>query len=345
MSSDLLLSIVIPTHNRAGILRSALHALFRQRSMSGRYEIIVVDDGSEDETRTVVATMRASAPMPIVYQHQPAQGPAAARNHGLRRAAGDLVLFLGDDIIAQPDLVAEHAGWHHRFPDPSVGVLGFVTWSPALTVTPYMRWLEASGNQFDFERIRGVQDVDPARYMYTANLSLKRRFLIEADGLFDERFKHALLEDIDLGRRLAARGFRLKYNPAAVGHHDHAVTLAGYVRRIELSSEYWVLLERKAAATTACRDGPQTHGSTVPRRDYAAYAGYLARVCGEVARTWPFWWMARFCERRRAVPGIFARAHHHWAQRGLLRLEAKRARAKFRALTGRQTPGASSRVA
>jgi glycosyltransferase involved in cell wall biosynthesis len=322
------LSIVVPTHNRAATLRRCVEALWAQRERPESCEVVIVDDGSTDETPEVVAALQRRAPIPLTYVHQTAQGPAAARNRGIRAATGDVVLLLGDDIIAEPTLVAEHLRWHARFPSPLVAVLGFVTWSRHITVTPYMRWLEESGNQFDYAAIAGLEGVDPARYLYTANLSLKRSVFDALGEWFDEQFRHALLEDIDLGRRLAGRGLQLKYNAAAVAYHEHAIRLAGYARRIQLSSEYWVLLEGKARAA----QGPalvQEPGATRPRRDYLAYAAYLMRVSGEVARNWPFWWAARHYETRAVAPRAFERAHRYWAQRGLLRLEARRGLAKL----------------
>jgi glycosyltransferase involved in cell wall biosynthesis len=339
------LSIVIPTHDRAPILARCLAALDAQRGMPEGTEIVVVDDGSRDDTRGVVASLAATARVPIVYLAQPASGPAAARNLGVRHARGRVLLFLGDDILAEPTLVAEHVRLHAAHPGRDVAVLGFVTWSDEVPVTPYMRWLESSGNQFDYGSI-GVQDeIDPARFFYTSNLSLKREVLVETGELFDERFRHALLEDIDLGRRLAARGLRLKYNPAAVGRHHHAVRLAQYARRIELSSEYWVLLERKASGERSNREPDDRdalpdpgRAVTRPRRDYAAYTWFLLRVAGEIARNWPYWWVARLAERRRDAPVAFERAHRYWAHRGLLRLEVKRAMALATSRDARRGP-------
>jgi glycosyltransferase involved in cell wall biosynthesis len=325
VSETLALSIVIPTQSRATILTSCLEALFAQQRLPAGAEIVVVDDGSTDDTGGAVERAQTGAPLPVRYFRQPARGPAAARNLGLRHARGAIVLFLGDDMIATPTLVAEHLRIHDAWPQPEVAVLGFITWAASLEVTPYMRWLETSGNQFDFESIRGQDEVDPARYLYTSNLSLKRAFLIDGDTWFDERFRHALLEDIELGRRLADRGLRLRFNPSAVVRHHHAVTLAGYARRIERTSEYLGLLE--SIRRPAQQDGPRA--GAAPRRDYGAYVWFLLRVCGEVIRNWPWWWLARFFERRRVVPDVFARAHRHWAHRGLLRLEARRAMKKL----------------
>jgi GT2 family glycosyltransferase len=322
------LTVVIPTHNRATTLAGCLRALFAQRPVPFAWTIAVVDDGSDDATPAVVASIAREAPVPVSYLRQAASGPAAARNLGMRQASAAIVLFIGDDIIAEPTLVEEHGRWHERHADPAVAVLGTVTWSPALAVTPYMRWLELSGNQFDYERIRGREDVDPARFLYTANLSLKRDFIASTGEWFDERFKHALLEDIDLGRRLAARGLRLKYNPSAVAYHDHAVTLAAYARRIERSSEYWVLLERKGAERTGAAAG--VAATARGRRNYPAYAWFLMRIAGEVVGNWPAWWAARYFERRRLAPTAFVHAHRYWAYRGLLKLEARKALNRLR---------------
>jgi glycosyltransferase involved in cell wall biosynthesis len=311
-----------------------LKALAAQEPLPPACEVVIVDDGSRDDTPAAVEGMRARLPIPLGYERQDPRGPAAARNLGLRLAHGDIVLFLGDDIIADPALLAAHLQSHMLLPDPRVAVLGFVTWSPSIDVTPYMHWLETSGNQFDYGRLRPEEDVDPARFFYTANLSVKRKFLADTHEYFDERFRHALLEDIDLGKRLACHGLRLRYNPDARAFHEHAVSLAGYVRRIERSSEYRVLLDRPTPS------GSRTRGSSSPstsaprrRRNYFAYAWFLVRVVGEILRNWPFYLAARIFERRRLAPVAFTRAHRHWAHRGLLRLEAKRAFAKLTSAT------------
>ncbi len=339
MTASRPLTIVIPTHNRAATLQRCLSAIFHQQHLPSGTDIIVVDDGSSDETRAILGTCQHDSPIKLTYLHQAQSGPAAARNRGLRHAGGRLVLFLGDDIIAEPTLVAEHVAWHDRFPEDTVAVLGFVTWSTSVPVTPYMKWLEASGNQFDYGRIAGKEDVDPARFLYTSNLSLKRDLIVSSGTWFDERFRHAMLEDIDLGQRLATHGLRLKFNPKAVAFHEHAVTLDRYVRRIETSSEYWVLLERKRAAGESRPE--ESNGVGRARRDYLVYGGYLARVGWEVARNWPYWLAARFFERRRIAPTAFTRAHRHWAQRGLLRLEAHRAWQKIRT-AGHRAPARQS---
>ena len=101
-------------------------------------------------------------------------------------------------------------------------MLGYVTWSPEIKVTPFMRWLERGGPQFKYWTINNPQNVS-WRHLYTANISFKRQFLLE-DGFFDEDFPNAAYEDTELGYRLHQRGLRIVYNKRAVAYHYHAIS-------------------------------------------------------------------------------------------------------------------------
>src|SRR3989442_2983217 len=102
MSSTLLerpfITVVVPTRNRAALLRDCLKSLIAQDFPSDHYEIIVVDDGSRDET-TAVANEFASEPIgPRVHLvSQPFSGLNAARNAGIVAAGGEPICFVGDD--------------------------------------------------------------------------------------------------------------------------------------------------------------------------------------------------------------------------------------------------------
>jgi glycosyltransferase involved in cell wall biosynthesis len=97
-------SVIIPTYNRAGYLREALVSI-AQQSMAP-WEVIVVDDGSTDDTRQVVE----AAPVPIRYYQQDHQGVAAARNLGLDAATGDLIAWLDSDDLWEVDFLATVVG-------------------------------------------------------------------------------------------------------------------------------------------------------------------------------------------------------------------------------------------
>jgi len=257
--AGVVLSIIIPTYSRAKILEKCLNALLGQTINPSAYEVIVIDDGSTDETRTLVELLAIRAIGSIRYFRQAHRGPAAARNIGVRNAKGSLVLFLGDDIVASPTLLEEHLRWHKKHPENNVAVLGYVTWSPEIEVTPFMRWLEEGGTQFRYREIVGRKEV-PWEFFYTSNISLKRDFLLE-NGLFDEDFPYAAHEDVELAYRLRDRKLRILYNPRAIGYHHHPTTFEDACRRMVQVGESAVILCRKhpelAAKFRAPRMDPQ----------------------------------------------------------------------------------------
>lgn len=208
------------------MLARALGRLERQSTPASSFEVVVVADARD---RDLGALHHAVGKRPFETRVLSAEmpGASAARNIGWRAARGPLVLFMGDDIMADPGFLAAHLDWHERHPEVTVGVLGDLRWADELDVTPFMRWLE-DGVQFDYRRIEG----DEAGWgrLYTANVSLKRALLESVDG-FDEERMPFLYEDLDLGRRLHEIGFRLLYNRAASAEHLHPVTPESWRRR------------------------------------------------------------------------------------------------------------------
>jgi GT2 family glycosyltransferase len=224
------LSVVIPTVGRPGKLDRVLGSLERQTVSRERFEVVVVGDPDEprpDEVERVIAAHRHGTRHLLRDGHS----VATARNLGWREARAPIVLFLDDDVLPGPDLVAEHLSVHRAQPDETVGVLGRVTWARELRVTPFMRWLE-TGIQFDFDSITG-EEAGWGRF-YTANASLKRSLIARVGGFDEERLPPFGYEDVDLGYRLSRIGFRLLYNPRAGAEHLHAMDLDSWRRKIGL---------------------------------------------------------------------------------------------------------------
>jgi GT2 family glycosyltransferase len=238
-------TVVIPTFNRKEILTKAIRAHLAQSALSETKEILVIDDGSTDGTEDRVSALRSESPVPIRYWRQSNRGQAAARNLGIDQADGEIILFSDDDIIPAPDLLAEHLRWHDRHSEAPVAVLGFVTWSPAVRPTPFMKWFGLDGPLFAYGRFAGRTELD-FRAFYTCNLSLKTNLLRQAGG-FDESFKGYGYEDMELGYRLQKNGMRLFYNPAAVGYHYKHVTFVEACRRAQQVQLALRILEQKEA--------------------------------------------------------------------------------------------------
>jgi glycosyltransferase involved in cell wall biosynthesis len=104
----MLISVIIPTYNRAERLPDTLHSILAQTYPD--IEIIVVDDGSTDNTRDVVAATRARYGTDLVYEYKPNGGCASARNRGIAIASGDYVAFLDSDDQWLPESLERLAG-------------------------------------------------------------------------------------------------------------------------------------------------------------------------------------------------------------------------------------------
>lgn len=222
--------MIIPTRDRRAVLLETLNRIERQAG-DADLEVIVVDDGSSDGTPGAVrAWANEGRVLQLRMLEQTASGPAAARNRGIESARAPVCLFLGDDTWPTEELLARHAAFHRGRPGAEDALLGGVAWAPPLDTQPFMRWLEDSGVQFDYKSIPGPEGLG-GRFLYTSNVSLKTEFLRDHGG-FDEGFRHAAFEDIELGLRLEQAGMRLACDPDACVEHWHPTDLPSTLRRM-----------------------------------------------------------------------------------------------------------------
>jgi len=217
------LSVVIPTRDRREKLERVLQALRPQLDeVPGGAEVLVVDDGSSDGTGAWLATAGGVRAFRLE-----GTGPARARNLGAREAAGELLLFLGDDTVPEPRLLALHDAAHREPHHGPRAVLGLTDWDrQRMRVTPLLAHLNAKGAQFGFALIRDAEDV-PFNFFYTSNVSLPRDTFLGLGG-FDEAFPSAAWEDVELAYRATRTvpPLRIVYRPQARVRHDHPTTLA-----------------------------------------------------------------------------------------------------------------------
>lgn len=221
--SQPLVSVVVPTYNRAETLRECLAALAAQDFPYGGFETVVVDDGSSDNTAEVVR--QARSPYPVHYLRQENSGPAAARNRGVERAAGDLILIVNDDAIVSANLVAGHYYMHRKMEcGGRLAVLGTREYRNADKLRP----LNFLYDQVPFSmRVYGMRaGFYPAAYFVTFNISL-RKSDFETLGGFDEDFTSAIGEDTEFGVRWQTGGGKIFFLPQLRAHHVHDVTLEG----------------------------------------------------------------------------------------------------------------------
>lgn len=225
--TDPYFSIVIPTYNRLSMLLRVLDALELQAE-APEFEVIVIDDGSSDQTAAVVGS-RPNGNYPLTFRSQSNGGPGRARNAGVQLARGTFVMFLGDDTVPEAGFVAEHARIHGQSgDDPLVACLGYTGWPSGDRVTAFMDYINDYGLQFGYKLIHHGSIV-PYNFFYTSNLSLSRELL--RTHPFDTTFPAAAWEDIELAYRLDALGLKIHYNALAITRHHHPMTVDSFARR------------------------------------------------------------------------------------------------------------------
>ncbi|HEX5438860.1 MAG TPA: glycosyltransferase family 2 protein [Gemmatimonadaceae bacterium] len=241
MNGQPTLSVVIPTRGRADVLRHTLDALLRQTLDLSCAEILVVVDGDDPATCALVHALADGAPCPLVALSQRRQGPAIARNTGIARASGRVVLMLDDDITASRTLLAAHVR-HHAGRDDAmvVGPLPMerIENEPAhhrLT----RRWWD--------EEIREV--LSPwhrpvFRDFVTGNVSVVRERLCDTGG-FDADFTGYGREDYELGYRLLQAGLHFVFEPDAAGLHRYRKPVGEWLRQFESMAQADVIFARK----------------------------------------------------------------------------------------------------
>ena len=195
------ISIGICTRNRYQTLEQVLLSLRDQTLGNERFEVVLVDDGSTDDTAEMVRRVRAQVDYPLCYLWQPHAALATARNTGIRAARGQIMLYIDDDVLAHPRLLEEHLVIHRQY-DRCVcnGWVNHITEA----VRPENPKFTAA-------------DISTS-FFWTSNVSVKLAHLKEA-GCFDEDFKEYGWEDQELGLRLMAIGLSKRNNYKAIGFH------------------------------------------------------------------------------------------------------------------------------
>lgn len=212
--------MIIPARDAETTLSATLAALGCQRGAPS-FEVIVVDDGSRDQTPAIAEHHGAT----LLQQAQ--KGPAAARNLGVARAAGKFVALLGADTVPSEDWLSLHAARHGRSAAP-MAVVGRIDWHASIRETPFLRYINEFGPQFGFALMAPDVPLEP-KFWYSSNLSIPTACLVE--HRFDERFTGAAWEDIELGMRLADAQVPLVFEPAARVQHWHPTSLRTFLQR------------------------------------------------------------------------------------------------------------------
>jgi glycosyltransferase involved in cell wall biosynthesis len=210
MVSSVELSVIIPTCSRRDLLRRCLGALGRQTQDPSTFEVIVAEDGSTDGTADMAE--RLPTPFRLRVLRLEKRGKPAARNAGIDAAEGSICVFIDDDVVPSPSLVAAHLTAHGAA-DAIIGI-GALTQAP---LTAHDWYADAFARTWNAHYEELVSRRPSWTDCYGANVSVKRSNLL-AVGKFSEDFPTA--QDTELAFRLWSRGCVPTYVPAAHGVHD-----------------------------------------------------------------------------------------------------------------------------
>jgi GT2 family glycosyltransferase len=299
-------SVIIPAANAGRTIGECILATLSQSVPREIYEVIVVDDGSRDQTGRIA---RATGVRVI---SQPRRGLAAARNAGARIAAGDILVFLNPDCVPKLDWLAQMLA---PFEEPTVaGVRGaYQTHEEGLLP----RTIQADCDDA-YRRLAERPAIDAVEGYSAAY----RREIFRLAGGFDPSLAHA--DDVDLSYRLAARGFRLVFAPKACVYRRHGSDVGRYLEQNLRTGLWQALLYARHPAKLRDRSSSADHDLSEVPLAAAAIASLVAgtrwprllpfagiALAGFAAAVFPSAWRARRAgtDVALAIPGLrFLRA-------------------------------------
>ena len=226
MSSDILISIVIPSYNRAHELKYLLESLKNQTINSDIFEVIISDDGSSDNTRELIKYWEAKSIFKINYINQKNQGPGAARNHGLKNSRGELIAFIDSDCEAHPDWLKIIIDNYKKEnfdacggPDSSKDDFTILQKAIDYSMTSF----------FTTGGMRGHSANMIAKfYPRTHNMVIKRSIYENLGGFGSLR--HG--QDIEFSNRIRKSGAKIKFIKDAVVYHRRRTSIKQFYKQV-----------------------------------------------------------------------------------------------------------------
>jgi glycosyltransferase involved in cell wall biosynthesis len=274
-------SIVIPCYNQARYLGEAIESACRQ--LHSNVEVIVVDDGSTDDTAGVAAAHRS-----IKYLYQPNSGTAAARNRGLRESRGDFLIFLDADDRLLPDAVNRGVDYLARHPD-------------AAFVTGHVQLIRSDGAS----DIVPTQDHDPAgylallrwNYIWTPGAAIYRRRSVDTIGGFDPWAGGSA--DYDLNIRIARQFVVACHHQVVLEYRQHGANMTRDPAHMLRSAVAVRRREKKYASQSSDTRQAWSQGLKAAQADFGARL--IDRIKGDLinGRRW------------RAVRGLLCLLRHY----------------------------------
>ena len=214
------LSVVIPCHNQAANIRQLLRSLEQQTLPPSRFEVIVSDDGSTDDTPEVLKNYRAA----FAFQGLLSpinQGPSVARNRAISAAAAQYIVLLDGDMTVHPLLLETYQ--QRLTQSPTTILIGSVEPAPGENKNS-LAWYRVRRGAY---KLKPDQPIPP-RYFRSQNAALSAEWF-KRTGPFNEAYREPGGEDLELGYRLSKAGGHFAVAPKALAFHHHPLSLSGHL--------------------------------------------------------------------------------------------------------------------
>jgi glycosyltransferase involved in cell wall biosynthesis len=231
-------SVVIPTYQRCNSVNRVLSALDSQSFPYDEYEVIVSIDGSQDGTKEMV--MEFESQYDLDYIWEPNSGRAFACNRGIRRARGEVLIILDDDMEPSFEFIEAHFNAHSK--NSMLGVMGAAPITIDRSSSLAARYIAEEFNS----RLKKISD---SRYkfqirdFYGGNLSINLENILNVGG-FDEIFKGYAHEDIELAYRLIKHGVEFVYDKDAYCTQHYEDSFRNLLKKTISAGKSAVLLYR-----------------------------------------------------------------------------------------------------
>ena len=283
MVTDIQVSVIIPTYNRADFLREAIDSVRAQTYTN--FEIIVVDDGSTDGTQELVTSLYPD----VRYLRQENSGPAAARNNGINNAAGEVIAFLDSDDIWLPEMLSKQIARLSLNPAAGLVATGFGLFKTGRVMTEMVI--------LDADDLAAARRGNHYKNFFATSSLMVRKHCFTTVGLLNENLHYA--EDWDLLIRILKR-YSFEYIPEAL------MLYRSHPANISTTSHQENMKQWRAVIDMHSSNGNYFNDSILKRKRLSWF--YLNQACAhrgndpqleeafmlESIRAWPLWFPGRY---------------------------------------------------
>lgn len=226
MNQNILFSVIIPTYNRSDEIKELLESLLKQTIDQNDFEIIIVDDGSTDNTQELVTNFIISKGLNIRFLQQDHKGPGEARNLGMENALGKYLLFIDSDCIADPE-------WLNAYKKAVTGSnpAGFGGPDAVLPeFSPVQKAIDYSMTSFiTTGGIRGHSEKKISKYYPRSfNMGVRSDVYRKIGGM--NKLRHG--QDIEFSHRIISTGEPVIKVPGAVVYHKRRISVKKFFKQV-----------------------------------------------------------------------------------------------------------------